>query len=55
MLPEANCGAYNSAFQRFVPRSLGITVGAARDIQAGEEITISCKKKVPAYFIELDG
>ncbi len=32
-----------SAYPRFIPRSFAVSVGAARKIEPGEEITISCK------------
>jgi hypothetical protein len=34
---------HGSAYTRFMPESLQVSIGAARDIQQGEEITISCK------------
>src|SRR3569833_3315091 len=33
----------SSAFLRFVPNSLAVSVAAGRRIEAGEEITVSCK------------
>ena len=32
-----------SAYTRFIPKSLSVTVAASRDIEPGEEITISCE------------
>lgn len=34
---------HRSAFSRFLPDSFTVTVGAARDIEPGEEVTISCR------------
>ncbi len=37
----------DSAYYRFSPRTLTMEVVAYRDIQPGEEITISCKLSQP--------